>query len=74
MSAGAGVLRGKAVVVTGAAQGLGRAYAMHAAAEGASVVVNDVRGDLAKQVVDEIHRAGGTAIAVGASVASWPEA
>jgi NAD(P)-dependent dehydrogenase (short-subunit alcohol dehydrogenase family) len=74
VSGGAGVLRGKAVVVTGAAQGLGRAYAMHAAAEGAEVVVNDVRGDLAKQVVDEIHRAGGTAIAVGASVASWPEA
>lgn len=71
MSTGAGLLRSKAVVVTGGAQGLGRAYAMHAAAEGARVVVNDVRGDLAEQVVGEIRRAGGSSIAVEASVASW---
>ncbi len=35
-------LEGKRVVVTGAGQGLGRAYAEEIAREGASVLVNDV--------------------------------
>lgn len=39
-----GILDGKAVVVTGAGRGLGEAYARHAAAAGARVVVNDIAG------------------------------
>ncbi|MCA3267067.1 MAG: SDR family NAD(P)-dependent oxidoreductase, partial [Azospirillum sp.] len=35
-------LEGKSVVVTGAGRGIGREIALLAAAEGASVVVNDV--------------------------------
>ena len=35
-------LDGRAVIVTGAGQGLGRAFARHAAGVGAAVVVNDV--------------------------------
>jgi NAD(P)-dependent dehydrogenase (short-subunit alcohol dehydrogenase family) len=59
-------LRGKAVVVTGAGRGLGAAYARLAAAEGASVVVNDVDADRAVAVAEEI---GGRAFA--ADIATW---
>jgi len=59
-------LRSKAIVVTGAGRGLGAAYARLAAAEGASVVVNDVDADLAASVAEEI---GGRAFA--ADIATW---
>ncbi|MGH3909965.1 MAG: SDR family NAD(P)-dependent oxidoreductase, partial [Pseudonocardiaceae bacterium] len=44
------LLKGKAVVITGAGRGLGEAYAVHAARAGACVVVNDVEGELAEAV------------------------
>jgi NAD(P)-dependent dehydrogenase (short-subunit alcohol dehydrogenase family) len=62
-----GVLDGKAVIVTGAGRGLGEAYARHAAASGARVVVNDVEG--ADEVVASIADAGGEAVALTGSVA-----
>ena len=65
------VLDGKAVIVTGAGQGLGRAFALDAAAEGASVVVNDIDGEAAEKVVAEIAEAGGRAVPVVGSVADW---
>ncbi|MCY3633874.1 MAG: SDR family NAD(P)-dependent oxidoreductase [bacterium] len=54
---------GCTAVVTGAGQGLGRAYALLLADRGAQVVVNDIAPEAANQVVDEITAAGGTAIA-----------
>ncbi|ANZ36935.1 short-chain dehydrogenase [Lentzea guizhouensis] len=57
-----GILAGKAVVVTGAAQGLGRAFAMHAAEAGAAVVVNDVDEPLVAQVAELITVMGGKAV------------
>lgn len=42
------------VIVTGAGRGLGRLYALDFARRGASVVVNDVDGDVADEVVAEI--------------------
>lgn len=66
-----GVLQGKSVVVTGAGRGLGRAYAMAMAAEGAEVVVNDVDKELADETVMEIKAAGGTSLATGDNVANW---
>jgi NAD(P)-dependent dehydrogenase (short-subunit alcohol dehydrogenase family) len=64
-----GALDGKVAIVTGAGQGLGRAHALELASEGASVIVNDVRG--ADEVVAEITAAGGQAVANSVSVSDW---
>ena len=62
-------LRGRAAVVTGAGRGIGRAIALHLAARGAAVCVNDVDADVAQETAGEIVAHGGTAIGVGGSVA-----
>lgn len=69
----------RVAVITGAGRGLGRAYALLLAAQGAKVVVNDPGGSLkgdgsdagpAQEVVNEIEAAGGEAVASTASVAT----
>jgi NAD(P)-dependent dehydrogenase (short-subunit alcohol dehydrogenase family) len=64
-------LDGKSAIVTGAGRGIGRSEALLLAAEGASVVVNDVDEAEAKAVVDEITAAGGTASVNATDVATW---
>jgi NAD(P)-dependent dehydrogenase (short-subunit alcohol dehydrogenase family) len=56
-------LDGQVSVVTGAGRGLGRAYALALAAEGAKLVVNDRDAQPASSVVAEIGAAGGEAVA-----------
>ncbi|MFE5670862.1 SDR family NAD(P)-dependent oxidoreductase [Agromyces sp. NPDC056523] len=51
----------RSAIVTGAGSGIGRAIALLLAANGASVVVNDMDGEHADRVVDEIRKAGGVA-------------
>ena len=60
----------KVAVVTGAAQGIGAAYARGLAAEGAAVVVADVNEDSGANVVEEIEADGGRAIFVHTDVSS----
>ena len=62
----AGLLDGKVAVITGAARGLGAAYAKAFAAEGASICVSDVLDP--SGTVGDIERAGGAAIGVVADV------
>jgi NAD(P)-dependent dehydrogenase (short-subunit alcohol dehydrogenase family) len=61
-----GALDGRVVVVTGGGDGLGRAEALLLAAEGATVVVNDLKK--AEDTVAEIVAAGGEAVAVEGGV------
>jgi NAD(P)-dependent dehydrogenase (short-subunit alcohol dehydrogenase family) len=53
-----GICNGRTVIVTGAGGGLGRAYALALAAEGANVLVNDIRPEAAEAVANEIGAHG----------------
>jgi NAD(P)-dependent dehydrogenase (short-subunit alcohol dehydrogenase family) len=63
-------LQNKVVVVTGAARGIGEAYAKGLAAEGASVVVADLNAAAGEQVAKQIEAGGGTAMYVSCDVSS----
>jgi NAD(P)-dependent dehydrogenase (short-subunit alcohol dehydrogenase family) len=64
-------LQGKVVIVTGAGRGIGRSVALHAANEGALIIVNDREAALAEQVAAEIVDSGGQASACPGSVSDW---
>ncbi|HEU5011653.1 MAG TPA: SDR family NAD(P)-dependent oxidoreductase [Roseiflexaceae bacterium] len=74
-----GTLAGKVALVTGAARGLGRAYALHLARLGADVVINDIDlyaarqynealSDGAETVSDEIRAMGRRSLGIVADV------
>ncbi len=73
-----GIVENRTAIVTGAGRGIGRGIALLLAQEGAHVVVNDVGASVdgsgadtgpAQQVVDEIAKAGGKAIASTLNIA-----
>jgi 3-oxoacyl-[acyl-carrier protein] reductase len=53
-------LAGRVVLVTGGGHGIGRAYCMRVAREGADVVVADIDGDAATRVADDINSEQGS--------------
>lgn len=61
-------LTGKTAIVTGASRGIGRAIALHLAAEGASVVLTARDIPLLDSGVREITRAGGKAVRLAADM------
>ena len=65
-------LQGKVAVVTGGAQGLGRAITLGMAREGAKVVVADLQSDKAESVAKEARALGAEALALEVNVASEP--
>jgi NAD(P)-dependent dehydrogenase (short-subunit alcohol dehydrogenase family) len=65
-----GRFAGKVAIVTGAAQGIGEAYARALAAEGASVVVADINAESGPKVVAAIEADGGQAAFARTDVSS----
>jgi NAD(P)-dependent dehydrogenase (short-subunit alcohol dehydrogenase family) len=65
-------LQDRIALVTGAGQNVGRGIAHALAGQGALVLVNDVRGDRADAVTEEINGAGGRARALPFDVTSLP--
>ena len=63
-------LKNKVAIVTGGGVGIGRAYCLGLAKEGASVVAADIQEAEAKRVEEEIRREGGEAFAVAVDVTS----
>jgi meso-butanediol dehydrogenase / (S,S)-butanediol dehydrogenase / diacetyl reductase len=59
---------GRSVVITGGGSGIGRVMAQRFAAEGAAVLVADIREDRAREVVTEVESAGGQAVATRSDV------
>ena len=57
-AAGAGLLAGRRVLITGGARGLGRAFAEAAAQAGARVVIADLRAELAQATAADLQRRG----------------
>jgi len=69
----AGICDGRVIIITGAGGGLGAAHAHVFAAEGASVIVNDINRAAAQKVVDEIVAAGGKAVVNTSDITNYAD-
>jgi NAD(P)-dependent dehydrogenase (short-subunit alcohol dehydrogenase family) len=64
-------LDGRAAIVTGAGNGLGRAEALALAAAGARLILNDLPGTAVHEVAEEITAAGGQATVSAGDAGEW---
>jgi NAD(P)-dependent dehydrogenase (short-subunit alcohol dehydrogenase family) len=64
-------LDGRAAIVTGAGNGLGRAESLALAAAGARLVLNDLPGDAVQAVAEEITAGGGRAVVSAGDIGEW---
>ena len=67
-------LTGKVAIVTGAAQGIGRAIASRLAIEGAKVALADIQLDAAEDAAAQIRSRGAAALAVALDVTKLDDA
>jgi 2-hydroxycyclohexanecarboxyl-CoA dehydrogenase len=74
MASGLTRLTGKVALVTGAAQGIGRAIATRLAEEGAKVAIADIQEEVANNTATAIRSVGNDARPVGLDVTSFDSA
>jgi len=67
-------LKGKKALITGAAQGIGKAIALMMAKEGADIAISDINLELATKAADELKSVGARVIAIEGNVASMESA
>lgn len=65
------ILEEKSVIITGAAAGLGRAYAEHAASEGARLVLNDISEDATRILSEEFAALRDRVTVTAGDVSDW---
>jgi 3-oxoacyl-[acyl-carrier protein] reductase len=63
-------IEGKVVIVTGAGGGIGEAYAKGLAAQGARVVIAEIKKENGERVAEEIRKTGADAVALEVDVGS----
>jgi len=64
-------VKGKVVIVTGAGQGIGRAFAQELASDGAKVVIAEINEEKGKQIASEIRSDGGDAVFIATDVIKY---
>ena len=65
-------LKDKVAIITGAGQGIGRAYANRFAKEGAKIVVAEINEEIGRRTESEVKAAGSDALFVKTDVSSEP--
>jgi 3-oxoacyl-[acyl-carrier protein] reductase len=66
-------LKGKVAIVTGGAKGIGKAYCLGLAKEGAKVCIADIDFEAAKKLADKIGETGGEAFPIKVDVSNEQE-
>ncbi len=64
------ILKDQVAIITGSGRGIGRAYALRFAGEGAKLILPDINLDTAEKVAKEIRGNGGEATAIQVDVSS----